>query len=232
MFDPYPFDTRGMSAVQRGNLRLEACWVARVGINENSLPIRMLDVGPPGRLGTGGVPTDDVWGILQVAVNTTYRSDKGYFLEGLKRHASHVTRVRKVTRHRQEWTGELPCRGAEMPPSWRDQHAVKPHRRVDGDWRIAAMLWPKYRKAVIGHIMRGEAPEACPGKPRKWGNRKDICHSRNYGWCILPCGDLNYFLARPGQGCELTPETNPMSYCENGPVEMTLPASVAAGRRL
>jgi hypothetical protein len=222
-----------MSAVQRGALRKEACWLARVGISENSLPIRMFDVGPPGRKGTGGQPTDDHWAILEVAMATQYRRDKGYLVDGLGRHAKRVLGHRKKTNHRQEWTSQLPCSGSAMPAAWRDLYASPRHRYPDGDWRIAAWLWPIYRKIIVDAVMAGTAPRIFTpeGNPRRWGNKNDICMKHNHGWCILPGGDLNYFLAQPGQGCELTPETNPMSYCGDGLVAMTLPAEVAAGRR-
>ncbi len=219
------------------------CQLARTGASENTRPLRELGAGAEGHKGTAGHPTEDVWMIHQIAVNTMPSKGKEDHLTplyGLAKHAGHVNGLKLPKRHRQELMKAFSCTGSKpVPPppeAWIDARDVEdPEKnRNDGDWRVHGPHWVKYRDRVIKAYLRGRISYPCPGIPRRWGNWEDVCADRNMaGWCILACGDLNYALARVGEGCELTSDTDPRILCVeqrtgHGSTE-TLPADVAAG---
>jgi len=197
---------------RRRTLR-QGCQLARMGISEDSRPLRFEAGG-----GTEGAITQDHHGIANVVLNNAKLGPN--WLAVMYRLSPHVGRQKELTRPRQRWTSTLPCRGAEKPDGWDEDPWT-------GEWEIAAPFWEKYRDAMVKAWVRHEI-ELAPGKPIAWGCRKD----EKRPWCTDPkralarglCevpgfGELNGFWAKPGNGCELEEEE-----------PAAIPASVAAGK--
>ncbi len=220
------------------------CQLARTAVSENTRVLREPENG-----GTGGKFTSDIGLIHQVATNSRPSENKeaGSPLPGLAAHAGHVNLLKlpKPGNRRQPWTRALPCEGDSMPDRWVDVSHVKNPRsddnpkgdRFDGDWRTHGPHWVKFRDRVIKLALKGRLPKPCKCRVQRWGNWEDVCADRNTGFCICDCGDdaANYGLAKVGQGCELTLESNPAALCvaerrrRGQPIGATLSAKEAAG---
>lgn len=203
--------TKGVKKWRR--TKLQGCQLARMGISENSRPLRRTQGDRPG---TEGMLTDDHYGIAHVVVNNRPCNGCKNWMDVMHRLSPHVGRQKKLTRPRQHWTSTLPCKGDEKPEGWNDD-------RFAGDWEVARMFWPTFRDAVIKMWVNGDI-EYMPGKAIAWGCVKT---ERNKTWCFDPrrararglCkltgfGDLNGFWAKPGNGCGT----------------LTIPAKVAASK--
>ncbi len=192
--------------------RRQGCQLARMGVSENSRPLRRVRGERPG---TEGVPTQDHFGIAHVIINNRPCSHCRSWLDVMHKLSPHVGRQKKLTRPRQKWTSSLPCTGDDKPEGWDED-------KWAGDWEVARMFWPMFRDEMIRVWVNGDIGYM-PGKAIAWGcikteRNKTWCwdpeKAKARGLCVLPdYGNLNGFWAKPGNGCG----------------ERTLPASVAAG---
>jgi len=180
------------SAVPKGFVELDlrrrtAVLISRVCAHEDSRPLRALSGG-----GTAGEPTEDCLGILQTAL--TFQSEFRYptTYAAIRVLAPHVTGAREGSPRHVAY-GALPAFGLARPESWDEGEY--------GTWQLHGPYWGRLRDRMVEIAQRGFEPP-CPGKPIHWGNADDLqTHARKRGLCVLACGELNYFVARPGEGC-------------------------------
>lgn len=168
--------------------RDEGCRLARMGVSEDTRPLRRRAGG-----GTEGELTADHHGIAAVVKNNMGRlSLKRHRLKGKAKTwvqvmgelSPHVNRVveLKPGKPRQVWTSSLPCAGDEMPEGWEDDPQA-------GDWEIARQFWPTFRDEVV-RLWLTDDFDHVPGKPIGWGSMTgDIPKALARGMVLVPWGD-------------------------------------------
>lgn len=228
--DDEPMDPlEGLSAYQRGQVmkadmaagvvdekpswqrtRAQGVLLGRMFSSEDTRALRRRSGG-----GTCGDVTADHLLIARVVMNnaesrSTFRgwSDVMRFL------SPHVTASKELTRPRQRWTSTLPGYGDAMPSGWVDSRDVVDGEDNDGDWRVHGPCWVELRKKAIELWLTGPPFGDFPKdvKPKRWGNENDVItffgkknkKGRFYNrerFCVVPYGDLNFFIAEDGRGC-------------------------------
>lgn len=178
----------------------EDVWFARLGIGEDGSGL------------TTGTLSEDHYGLLQTLRNlraARSRIDRREWtlLETMQLAAPRITGLKPAS-PRQTWVGGLPETGDGPPETWVDcRTGQKP---CDGDWRLYGSGWVKFRDAAHeALVMTNLVPEPCPGEPIAYGcygqppQCDDDPQALKRGLCLLDCGVVLHFWAKPGRGCEL-----------------------------
>ncbi len=160
--------------------------------------------------GTEGELTLDHRLIMQTIYNhrQSRQSFKGW-IDVMAFLSPHVGQIKDpVDGTRQRWTSGLKADGDGPPDAWID--ARSPHTgKPDGDWRVHGPFWVALREETIDVWMNTDfavIDSYMKKKPRKWGNEQDVIRTlEKYpdNWCVLDTDTSNFFMARPGEGCEL-----------------------------
>lgn len=200
--------TKAASPVPSGTwerTRAQGVQLARMCVNEDSRSLRRL----PG--GTEGKPTIDHKLIAQTVLNR--RKAKSTFtgwLDVMKWLSPHVGRVKESKRHRHDVNAHLPANGDGPPFDWIDCRDVAEGERCDGDWRVHGPYWVDFRERMVDlwlTVDRRQVERELGGaRPMGWGNEADIIRRLKNSpdrWCVIGMGERNFFIARPGHGCEL-----------------------------
>lgn len=189
--------------------RAHGVLLARMFVSEDSRAIRRVVGG-----GTEGELTNDHRNIMVTVYN--HRQSKKSFrgwIDVMSFLSPHVGRLKVAKPHtRQRWTSRLPATGDAPDPGrgWVDcMELAEGDDDCDGDWRIHGPLWVKLREATVRTWLTADFEaimKRSKKKPRKWGNKEDVIrflarHPDHL--CVLDTPTKNFFLARPGDGCEL-----------------------------
>lgn len=196
---------------RKGNVwertREQGVQAARMFVSEDSSAIRRISGG-----GTEGVLTSDHRMIMQTiyAHRNTIPRDLPPFegwIDVMAFLSPHVGRLKEPKPDtRQRWTCRLPSLGGARPETWIDCDRNDP---CDGDWRVHGPLWEAFREAVVESWMTIDFERvelAIKMKSQKWGNADDVMRTlAKYpdAWCVLNTDTKNFFMARPGEGCQL-----------------------------
>jgi len=203
---------------------------AKVAASRHSAPVAFVDRGEVtetgahfGRLAIGenhsglvtGEMNDDHWSMLQTLINVRAmrsRVDKREWsvMETMEFLAPRISGLKPASR-RQTWVGGLPAVGNGPPLTWVDTRSGA--EETDGDWRLYRDGWASFRAvasaALLEAVMSGEpGKEPCPGEPIAYGcygekDCDDDPQALKRGLCLLDCGKILHFWAKPGRGCEL-----------------------------
>lgn len=197
----------------------------RMFVSEDGRALRLKTGG-----GTCGDLTDDHRLIARVVMNNAEsRSDFRGWADVMRFLSPHVTASKELTRPRQRWTSTLPGIGDDMPSGWIDQRSVEDGEDYDGDWRVHGPCWSELRKNGIAMWVEGPPFGDFPKdvKPSRWGNDDDVINFfskkrngeltedafiRRERFCVVPYGDLNFFIARNGRGCTVGDEATVAAY--------------------
>lgn len=183
--------------------RAQGVQLARMASNEDSRALR----GKPN--GTEGRITIDHRLIALVIWNR--RNAKSTFrgwYDVMKWLSPHIGRAKQAKRHRHKVNAYLPSEGSNPPPDWIDCRSVKKKKRCDGDWRVHGPFWVEFRERIVDFWLNTDfswLSRRLGVVPIQWGDSQDIVRylKRRPDHCVLAIGDHNFFVARPGNGCEL-----------------------------
>lgn len=185
--------------------REQGVLLARMFVSEDSSTLRQKENG-----GTEGELTLDHRMIAQtIFINRRSKRDFDGWVGVMAFLSPHVARLRHPKRHRQEWVSGLKATGESPPGAWVDASSVAEDERNDGDWHgVHGPNWVRLRDATIElwtELDFIQIENRIHMRPRTWGNVKDIISylKRSPGMCVLDLDTKNFFVARPGEGCQL-----------------------------
>lgn len=184
--------------------RAQGVQLARMFVNEDSRSLRREAGG-----GTEGKLTIDHSLIAQVVweQRRARPSFRGW-LDVLKWLSPHVGKVKEPKRRRHDVSAHLPVKGNAPPEQWIDCRDVAEGEECDGDWRVHGPYWVDFREAVVDMWLTIDLEQQAKTlgvRPISWGNDEDVTRylKNNPGHCALAMGERNFFVALPGNGCEL-----------------------------
>ena len=182
----------------------DAVWFARVAIGEVDSALAT------------GEPTEDHAAILQTARNVA--AGRGSTLgKALRALAPRLHGDREVSSERQRWVRTLPGCGDDRPSDgWTDCRDVGAGERCDGDWRLYAEGWDRFRAWAEDAVLAPTNASSCPGRLIAYGcsglgpngeDTRERCYDDPHALfrrdlCLLDCGTGPiHFWARDGEGC-------------------------------